>query len=365
MSATARKAVFLLSKSPYGRRQDGETVVSRLLLEAAAEACETSAIALVPGDDPATSGGPLRELHAVRKPPLRLLPTALASLRRRRSAIHTRFSPRELVEAVARTEADVIVARRLYMAQAALDAGRVPPRDELVAIADVLESDVMRASRPWLALEARRTRRDEVRCAKAASRVAALSDTEVGALRSELGASPSRLDLVLPPTEQPARLEDPVALFIGDLSWAPNRRAAEELERIWPRIGAAAPGARLEMVGPGTERGPADDIDAVFASAGVLLAPVDIGGGVRVKILDAASRGVPVVATPAAVGSVGSYLPVSAHSSTVEFTDAATALLADTGARRRAGGELYEANRALAADGFVERQVAGLLTPPR
>ena len=40
-----------------------------------------------------------------------------------------------------------------------------------------------------------------------------------------------------------------------------------------------------------------DDIDGLYRSARVLVAPVAIGGGVRVKVLEAAARGLPVVAT--------------------------------------------------------------------
>jgi glycosyltransferase involved in cell wall biosynthesis len=368
-----RRAVFLVSKQPFGAQQDGETAITRLLLGAAAESCDVSAIALA--DRPGPPGEfPVREIA---KPPLRMSGLVMRSVVRRRSLLHMRFAPPELVEAVAHAEADVLVARRLYMGQAALDAGRTPPGDRLVALADVLESKVMRTRKSPLRLaysvEARRTWADEVRCARAASAVAYFSDTERRQLEPVIGGGGPRLDLVLPSAEAPAGLDDPIAIFIGDRRWAPNRDALDALARVWPRIVRAVGRARLVIVGrpgPGeralripnsTQVGFVEDLDAVWRSAGLLIAPVRIGGGVRVKILDAAARGVPVVGTGAAMGSAGAYLPLSAVDSDQELVESATALLGDIGERRRQGRELFEANRRLNRGGFVERQLEALL----
>jgi glycosyltransferase involved in cell wall biosynthesis len=369
--------VFLVSKSPYSLHEDGETRVSKLLLEAAAECGETSALALA--DEPAPPGPvPVREID---KPVLRIGPTALASLRGRRSLIHARFAPPEYVRAVASLDAEVLVARRLYMAQAAIDSARVPAVP-LLALADVLESSVLRQrpgrGRVLLRAEARRTWRDEVRCAQAGAVVAALSDTERVALAPHLHPRPERLDLVLDAAAAPAGARDPVALFIGDLHWAPNREAATALADVWPEIARRCPAARLVMAGRGTDDGPGppagervtrlgfvEDLEPVWAGTGVLLAPVTIGGGVRVKILDAARRGVPVVATPAAAGSVDEYLPIVRAETRQDFVAAAAGLLADRTARRAAGEALYETNAGLCRSGFVEEQMARLLSAAR
>jgi polysaccharide biosynthesis protein PslH len=365
--------VFLLSKAPYGRHQDGDTQVSRLLLEAAAQSYSVSGLALA---DVPTSSGAI-EVSEVPKPRLRIVPTAMRSVGRRRSMIHTRFAPESLVRAVAEVDADLLVARRLYMSQAVLDSGRASTANDLVAFADVLESDVLRQrqslARPLLRLEARRTRRDELRCARAALRVATFSETERAALASEVADSPKRIDLVFPAAKNRADLSNPAALFIGDMHWAPNREAAGRVEHLWPAIRAAVPSARLLMVGRGTDSrrsgvgverlGFVEDIEAVWARTSLLLAPVPIGGGVRVKILDAARRGVPVVASPAAVGSTDEYLPVRASRDDSSFVETASRLLAHRASRQVEGAELYETSRELARNGFVERQLEELLRP--
>lgn len=371
-----KRAVFVVSKHPYAPTQDGETRVTRLLLDAAAASCEVRVIAL--SAEPRQVHSPV-SLLAVPKPPVQLVPLAMSSITRRRSLIHLRYSTPALVDALREVPADVLVARRVYMAQAALDAGRVAPRDRLVVLVDVLESAVMRQQRSWLrplvALESRRTRRDEVRCVQAASDVAFLSDTESKALAGVGPPSRRRLDLVLPPAEQPASLADPVAVFVGDRGWPPNAQALARLLALWPRILRSAPRARLRVIGrpgPGertsTEKsveilGFVDDLDAIWRGAAVLLAPVEIGGGVRVKVLDAARHGVPVVGSGPAIGSISSYLPLSPQTSDEAFVADAISLLADPARRRRRGHDLFEANRAVQLKGFVERQVAALLQP--
>ena len=116
------EAVFVLSKHPFGRVQDGETRITRLLLEAAAQSCEVRVVALT---NPADAARP--DVVEVAKPPVRLARLAATSIARRRSLIHLRFAPSSLRRALAEIPADVLVARRLYMAEAAIDAGRIPP----------------------------------------------------------------------------------------------------------------------------------------------------------------------------------------------------------------------------------------------
>ena len=72
-----------------------------------------------------------------------------------------------------------------------------------------------------------------------------------------------------------------------------------------------------------------------------------IGGGIRVKILEAAARGIPVVATGPALGSIGDYLPLAPVAETGELIDRAARLLRDREPARAAGAELFEANAAL------------------
>src|SRR5262249_250202 len=100
--------------------------------------------------------------------------------------------------------------------------------------------------------------------------------------------------------------------------------------RCWPRVRAAVPNATVRIVGrkpeevPSHARPPAGaefngfvpDIDAVYRQARVVICPVLSGGGTRVKLVEAAAFGKPVVSTR--IGAEG-----------LDFQDGQHALLRD------------------------------------
>jgi glycosyltransferase involved in cell wall biosynthesis len=359
---------FLLKDDPYGV-DAGDTRISRLIIETAAEAHEVSAIALVQAGAPATD--PPIPIRRVPSPDRGLLSAARKGLGRR-SVLHSYFRIKELTRAVAERRGDAVVAEHTYMAEPALAAGMPDATTRLLINTHALQSSVFEQRRfpPLRWLEARRTWRDELRCVRAATSAACLGEDDLAKL-SEAGATNlRRLDLLLPPAERPAAAERPRALFFGGRwRWPPNQYALERLLELWPAIAKAVPGAELVVAGRPASRerpvddpsvrvvGYVDDLDELLASSSVLLAPVSIGGGVRVKVLDAARHGLPVVGTPQAIGSISEYLPVDPSASASEFSARAVALLSSQQRAREVGERLYEANRELWRSGFVHRQV--------
>jgi glycosyltransferase involved in cell wall biosynthesis len=102
----------------------------------------------------------------------------------------------------------------------------------------------------------------------------------------------------------------PSILLLGFFSYGPNRDAAEFfVEEIFPRIRAREPGAEVRLVGRANERvhrlarpgvtvvGEVEDVAAEYGRAMIAVAPIRFGSGTRIKIIEAFSRGVPVVAT--------------------------------------------------------------------
>ena len=113
------------------------------------------------------------------------------------------------------------------------------------------------------------------------------------------------------PKEQ-ALLETRVLLFLGRMSYQPNAVSADYLIRkIWPTIRSAVPDARLVIAGERPERiesfpqkpegvdflGFVSNLDELYKRVMVVCCPIVSGGGTRVKILEAAAYGKPVVST--------------------------------------------------------------------
>jgi glycosyltransferase involved in cell wall biosynthesis len=108
----------------------------------------------------------------------------------------------------------------------------------------------------------------------------------------------------------PAEEVEPYFTFVGLEEHYPNRDALEWLTtEVWSELRRQAPGCRLKVIGrwgeasrarfskPGIEfTGYVAELDKAVKGS-ILLVPLRIGSGIRVKLLDAMSQGVPVVST--------------------------------------------------------------------
>ena len=105
-------------------------------------------------------------------------------------------------------------------------------------------------------------------------------------------------------------------VFVGTLGWHPNRDAVEFLlSEVWPVLSANNQDRRLFIVGrdpPAAARAAAGDprvqvtgfvpdVRPYLRAASIFVCPIRIGGGTRLKVLDALAMGKPLVATALAV----------------------------------------------------------------
>jgi len=142
-----------------------------------------------------------------------------------------------------------------------------------------------------------------------------VSEEDRDQMRRRYGASdvvvvPNGVDLdYYTPLADP---NEPTLAFVGSLDWRPNQDAVRRLaESIWPRIRSDRPDARLSIVGrrpPGWMRrlcrepgvslhADVPDIRPHLAAAALIVVPLRIGGGSRLKILEAMAAGRCVVST--------------------------------------------------------------------
>ncbi len=179
------------------------------------------------------------------------------------------------------------------------------------------ETESSPAKRWYITQQWKKYRRFEREAFADATRVVAVSQEDARLMREEFGAD--RVDVVdngidrayfegVERRPQPGQI-----LFLGSLSWRPNLDAIHLLlEEIFPAVRAEVPHATLALVGrepgealvrraaatPGVElHASVPDVRPFLSESAVMTVPLRIGGGSRLKILEAMAAGLPVVSS--------------------------------------------------------------------
>ncbi len=323
------RLLWIATKSPWPPRDGGRLLLLESLRALAGAGVSLSLVAPSPGSgDEDAAGAALAGTCAVRWVDAAPRPRALAWLR---SAVlgeayslarHTRAAVGAAVAAaLAREPFDGVIAEQLQaFAQSAPAVARGVPR---YLRAQNVEWDL------WHQLGERRAGLIGIVLRREARRLAAAERAAVAVARATIAVAPldaarlaelspgARVEWLPPPF--PARLPaaprplpgEPAVVLFGSPGWEPNRRATERfLAEAWPRLRDRRPGARLHLFGGRSEAdgviphsAPQDSAEA-FAGGAVLALPLDVASGVRMRILEAWARGVPVVASVAAASGL-------------------------------------------------------------
>jgi len=355
------KVAFLVSKDPK-TEHGGDVELARVALRLAAESFDIRAICLSdepPGDTTVdvVKGG-LR-LKRVVQHPVDKVGLLSGAIRHRRSLVHVRFDTDELVEAIEAGDDDVFFCEHNYMAESFIRSRHFGNKGFVINTINT-ESQVWLATRGLLGkIEAPRLLRDELRVAKLANAVGCYEIEEAEMYRANGVPNARFMEVTLPPIEQIDISQSGQRLvFLGGRDWPPNEEAFHIALRLWPRIAEGIPNAELCIVGakktgstdpvyPDRVRdlGFVDDLPAFLKTCRALMAPIRTGGGVRVKLLDSASQGLPVVGSGPAVGSLTTVLGMSTFDDDDEFVAECRRMLLDRDAAVKAGHDLYDANR--------------------
>lgn len=350
-----KKATFLLSKDPT-TTHGGDLTLSRLLMDLARESASVDVLCLS-YDESSTSQG----IQRVQKPEVSLAKIAARSLRDRKSLVHTRFNVDAYVEALNGIDSDIFIADHSYMAEPYLRSRHHGSDAKLLVNTVISESLVWTATRGLIGkLDARRIWRDELRVGMAAHAIGTYDEDEAKTYREHGAQRVHWLDVTLPPAEKiDVGATGPRLVFLGDRTWPPNQEAFKLLLQWWPDIAKGIPGAELLVVGKRSEEklqgelpagmtdiGFADDLVATLGSCRALVAPILTGGGVRVKILDAVSRGLPLVGTSPAVGSLAPVFQLPTFDTKDGFVERCREFLLDASAAAAEGDRMYELNAA-------------------
>jgi hypothetical protein len=325
------RLLWVATKPPWPSVDGGRLLLAETMDAVARLGHELHLVAPLPGERP-TPEAPAGFASG------RCVPHLVRSARRSRFALvpalwntgpitiarHTDESLRgEVARLVETTPFDAVHAEQLQafaQCRPALER-RIP----VVLRARNVESDLWagvagcrRGWRPLAARESARVAAYEAAAVRSASATVALTRRDAGRLARLVGSHSdihhvsAPLAGTMPPG--PALPGNPALVLLASHGWFPGVDGARWfVDAVWPVVRYRLPRARLHLFGldgrgwraAGIENhtAPATSIEA-FANGATLVVPLRIASGVRMKILEAWARGLPVVATPAAVAGL-------------------------------------------------------------
>ena len=229
-------------------------------------------------------------------------------------------------------EYDVIQIEAIEMARYGLLARRLAPRALLVLDDHNAEwllqrrtAEAERQLKGWSVgaiyslIQTWKLRQFERQVCRSVDRVVAVSQADAAALRAldpnlRVAVVTNGVDTAYyrPGVVAPTVFGAPTLVFSGTMDFRPNVDAVLWFaERVLPKVRAAIPPATLAIVGQRPHvrldvlrgrddiriTGAVDDVRPYLAGASVVVVPLRMGGGTRLKVLEAMAMGAPIVST--------------------------------------------------------------------
>lgn len=202
-------------------------------------------------------------------------------------------------------------------------------------------------------------REAEITLLDQADAVIAIQDEEGGAVRRLLPGKPVILaPMAVTPVLAPQPGADGTILFVGSNTQPNIDGITWFLDEVWPHVLERHPAARLQVAGAccgslsGSVRnltllGRVEDLDGFYCKAGVVISPLRLGSGLKIKLVEALGRGKAVIATETTLQGVKTLVQDVVRQADMvdEFIETLGMLLYDTPARTALGAAALDVAR--------------------
>lgn len=276
---------------------------------------------------------------------------------------------------------DLVICDFVQMARNAIDLPASPPA---LLFQHNVEAEIFKrhstTDRGWLrrrymAMQWRKMCRFEGRAGRRFDRIVAVSERDRDIYQCDYGWD--HVDVIDTAVDvdyfAPAETKEKPnqVVFVGSLDWLPNEGGVKHfVEQVWPLIRRDCPEATFQAVGRNPSHlltrlsshegveivGTVPDVRPYLAEAAVVVVPLLVGGGTRLKIFEAMAMRKAVVST--SIGAEG--LPVRSGTdieiadNPEEFAAAVTNLLTDSARRVKMAQQAFE----LVHERFTSTQIA-------
>lgn len=248
---------------------------------------------------------------------------AIKNLLTRKSYNLSRFKDEafdeKLIEILQQSTFDIIICESIYLLPY-LEVIRKNSKAKIVVRTHNVEFDIWKrlaknssvAKRWYLNNLSKSLKKEEIELLQSADAILAISESDATLFKESGIKTPiSVIPVAIEKTED--KVNNPFASFhhIGSMNWAPNVEAVEHLiSTLFPAIRKVIPEAELHLAGsffPSTLKsnpltgivvhGFVEDRFEFISNYGIKLVPLKSGSGVRIKLLQSLSNGVPIVTT--------------------------------------------------------------------
>lgn len=168
---------------------------------------------------------------------------------------------------------------------------------------------------------------------------------------------------------------DEALLYVGTLNWEANVDGLVWfLESVWPTLKKNFPNLRFDIAGGNPDPriilasqalkdvrllGFVDDLEPLFKQSRLFMAPLRFGSGIKVKVLNAMCRGLPVVTT-----SVGAEGIAAKHMEHLSITDDANSMITaitDLLKNKQRWEQIEKASRELIRERYTWERILGYM----